>query len=211
MDFLEALEWRYATKRMNGKSLPEGTLERILEATRLAPSSYGLQPYTIKVISDRSLLERIHEDAAPQPQVKECSHLLVFATKTDLDDSTVDHYIELAATERGVAIADLNGFADAIKGTINGLETAADKQAWAAKQAYIALGFTLAAAAIERVDASPMEGFDPNAVDKILGLQERGLRSVVLLPLGYRDEGSDWLLPMGKVRKSRDTIVTEVN
>ena len=210
MDFLEALEWRYATKRMNGKSLPEDTLERILEATRLAPSSYGLQPYTIKVISDRSLLERIHEDAAPQPQVKECSHLLVFATKTDLDDSTVDHYIELAATERGVAIADLNGFADAIKGTINGLETAADKQAWAAKQAYIALGFTLAAAAIERVDASPMEGFDPAALDRVLRLNEDNLSSVVIAALGYRDTAEDRMANMPKVRRPLSQLIQRV-
>lgn len=83
--------------------------------------------------------------------------------------------------------------------------------AHAARQAYIALGIALIAAAEQEVDSTPMEGFDPYAVDKILGLKARSLRSVVLLPLGYRDEGSDWLLPMGKVRKSRDTIVTEVN
>ena len=168
MDFLEALEWRYATKRMNGKSLPEDTLERILEATRLAPSSYGLQPYTIKVISDRSLLERIHEDAAPQPQVKECSHLLVFATKTDLDDST------------------------------------------AAKQAYIALGFTLAAAAIERVDASPMEGFNPAAIDHVLRLNEENLSSVVIAALGYRDTAEDRMANVPKVRRPRSQLIQAV-
>ena len=82
--------------------------------------------------------------------------------------------------------------------------------AHAARQAYIALGFAMIAAADQEVDSTPMEGFDPDAVDAILDLKQRGLRSVVLLPLGYREEGADWLLPMPKVRKSRDAIVTEI-
>ncbi len=83
--------------------------------------------------------------------------------------------------------------------------------AHAARQAYIALGIALVAAAEQEVDSTPMEGFDPDAVDSILGLRERGLRSVVLLPLGYRDPEGDWLLQMKKIRKSRETIVTEIN
>lgn len=210
MNFLEALEWRYATKRMTGESVPEATLERILDATRLAPSSYGLQPYTIKVISDRALLERIHDEAAPQPQVKECSHLLVFATKTDLDDSTVDRYMELTASERGVAVADLSGFAEAIKGTINGFATTAEKQAWAAKQAYIALGFTLAAAAVERIDASPMEGFNPSALDQTLQLDKENLSSVVIAALGYRDTELDQMANAPKVRRPLPQLIQTV-
>lgn len=207
MDFLAALEWRYAAKHMNGESVPEPVLARILEATRLAPSSYGLQPYTIKVISDRSVLERIHEQAAPQPQVKECSHLLVFATMDDLDASTVDRYIEHTATERDLAIADLNGFAEAIKGTIRGFGNASEKNAWAARQAYIALGFTLASAAVERIDASPMEGFDPAEMDRILGLNNENLSSVVIVALGYRDTSRDRLADMAKVRRPRSQLI----
>jgi len=210
MDFIEALEWRYATKRMTGDSVPEATLKRILEATQLAPSSYGLQPYTIKVISDRALLEHIYEEAAPQPQVRECSHLLVFATMTDLDDSTVDRYMQLTAQKRGVTVADLNGFAEAIKGTINGFGTAAERQAWAARQAYIALGFALAAAAVERVDASPMEGFNPSALDQTLQLDKENLSSVVIAALGYRDTTEDRMANLPKVRRPLSQLIQTV-
>ncbi|MDL0433487.1 nitroreductase family protein [Marinobacter sp. TBZ242] len=207
MDFLTALEWRYAAKRMTGESIPEPVLSRILEATRLAPSSYGLQPYTIKVISDRSVLARIHEQAAPQPQVKECSHLLVFATMSDLDDSTVDRYMQLTAGERGLETTDLTGFSEAIKGTINSFRTPAEKKAWAARQAYIALGFTLASAAVERIDASPMEGFDPAALDRTLGLDKEHLGSVVIVALGYRDAAQDPMSQMVKVRKPHSQLI----
>lgn len=207
MDFLAALEWRYAAKRMNGESVPEDVLTRILEATRLAPSSYGLQPYTIKVISDRSVLARIHEQAAPQPQVKECSHLLVFATMDDLGASTVDRYVQQTATERGLDVADLNGFSEAIKGTIDGFGSASEKKAWAARQAYIALGFTLASSAVERIDASPMEGFDPAELDRILGLNQENLSSVVIVALGYRDTSHDRLAEMAKVRRPRSQLI----
>ncbi|MEP1214832.1 MAG: nitroreductase family protein [Marinobacter sp.] len=210
MDFLTALEWRYAAKRMTGESIPEPVLSRILAATRLAPSSYGLQPYTIKVISDRSQLARIHKEAAPQPQVKECSQLLVFATMTDLDASTVDQYMQLTANQRGLDIGDLNGFSEAIKGTISGFATVEERQAWAAKQAYIALGFTLAAAAVERIDASPMEGFDPAALDRTLGLEKENLSSVVILALGYRNPEQDPMSQMVKVRKPYSQLIQAV-
>lgn len=207
MDFLTALEWRYATKRMNGETVPDQILSRILAATRLAPSSYGLQPYIIKVINDRSELKRIYEQAAPQPQVTECSHLLVFALLTDLNDSAVEGYIQLTARERGLTATDLDGFSKAIKGTINGFITAEQKRAWAAKQAYIALGFTLASAAIERIDASPMEGFDSAALDCALGLDKENLTSAVIVALGYRDTARDPLSQMVKVRKPLSQLI----
>lgn len=207
MDFLTALEWRYATKRMNGAPVPEQILSRILAATRLAPSSYGLQPYIIKVINDRSELTRIYEQAAPQPQVTECSHLLVFAVMTDLNDSVVDSYMQLTARERGLKAGSLDGFSKAIKGTIDGFITAEQKQAWAAKQAYIALGFTLASAAVERIDASPMEGFDSAALDRALGLDKENLASTVMVALGYRDIERDPLSQMAKVRKPHSQLI----
>lgn len=201
MDLLTALGWRYATKRMNGASIPEQALSRILTATRLAPSSYGLQPYAIKVVSDRATLVRIYEQAAPQPQVKECSHLLVFAVTTDLNDSTVDRYMQLTAKERGLELSELNSFSESIKEAINRFESAEQTSAWAAKQAYIALGFTLAASAVERIDASPMEGFDPDALDEALALGQENLKSVVIVALGYRDAERDRLSDAIKVRK----------
>lgn len=210
MDFLKALHWRYAAKRMSGQRIPEAQLDRILEATHLAPSSYGLQPYVVKVISDRSLLAKIREEAAPQPQVTECSHLLVFATMTNLNDPLVDQFIQLTAEQRGVGVDNLKDYADAIKGTINGFESDESKRAWAARQAYIALGFALSAAAIEGVDASPMEGFEPTALDNVLGLGEQGLNSVVIAALGYRDTEKDKYAALPKVRRPRPQLIQAV-
>lgn len=210
MDFLKALHWRYATKRMSGQRIPEPQLDRILEATHLAPSSYGLQPYVVKVISDQSLLARIREEAAPQPQVTECSHLLVFATMTNLNDPLVDQFIQLTAEQRGLSVGNLKDYADSIKGTINGFESDEVKQAWAARQAYIALGFALSAAAIEGVDASPMEGFEPAALDSVLGLAEQGLNSVVIAALGYRDTEKDKYAALPKVRRPRPQLIQAV-
>lgn len=206
MDFLSALRWRYAAKRMSGDAIPEDVLARILAATRLAPSSFGLQPYTVKLISDGGKLARIYQDAAPQPQVRECSHLLVFAVETDLDDSTVDRYVQLVASERQQQVTALEGFSKMIKETLSGFSTETEKREWAARQAYIALGFTLAAAAVERTDASPMEGFDPVTLDQLLGLPEENLASVVIVALGYRDPAKDSLSQMSKVRKSHSRL-----
>lgn len=210
MAFLDALEWRYAAKHMTGELIPEQALSRILGATRLAPSSFGLQPYTVKIISDPSDLSRVYQLAAPQPQVKECSHLLVFAVETDLDESTVDRYIALTARERGLDPIELDGFSELIKNTINDLATARQTQEWAARQAYIALGFTLAAAAVEQIDASPMEGFDPKVLDSTLGLDRENLASVVIVALGYRDQKRDSLSQMTKVRKEYSRLFQTV-
>ncbi len=164
----------------------------------------------VKVISDQSLLVRIREEAAPQPQVTECSHLLVFATMTNLNDPLVDQFIQLTAEQRGLSVGNLKDYADAIKGTINGFESDEVKQAWAARQAYIALGFALSAAAIEGVDASPMEGFEPTALDNVLGLAEQGLNSVVIAALGYRDTEKDKYAALPKVRRPRPQLIQAV-
>ena len=134
---------------------------------------------------------------------------MVFAAWDNYTAERIDNVVDLNVAARG-DLPMLHAYYDNLKSNYL-LREAEVNYAHAARQAYIALGIALVAAAEQEVDSTPMEGFDPDAVDKILGLKTRGLRSVVLLPLGYRDAGSDWLLPMGKVRKSRDTIVTEVN
>lgn len=208
MNIIESLEWRYASKRMNGQRVPSDKLERILEAIRLAPSSMGLQPYTVLVIEDEELKKQIRPIAYNQPQIEESSHLLVFAAWDNVSAEQIEEYIQHTATVRNMQVEALNDF----KNTL--LQMAANNTQeqnfnWAARQAYIAFGTGLVAAAAEKVDATPMEGFDAAALDKLLKLNEKGLRSVTLMPLGFRDEANDWLAGLPKVRRQREKFVIE--
>lgn len=188
MNFTQALQWRYAPKQLNGNAVPASTLGRIIDAAHLAPSSYGLQPYSVIVIQNRNLLNEIFLKACPQAQIEGCSELLVFATKTQINDELVDSYIRGVADAKKQPETNFSDFSGAIKAAINGMETNNAKKEWANRQAYISLGLAVSAAALEKVDAAPMEGFDPKTLDDLLELQEQGLSSVVLLALGYRDE-----------------------
>jgi len=199
MELLKSLEWRYATKKMNGDKVPQDKLERILEATRLAPSSYGLTPYNVIVVEDQELKQQLQEAAYGQTQLVDSSAVLVFATWDDITEESVDIYIQETARQRGVKPDILGEFSGIIKGTLSTM-TQEQKISWAQRQAYIGLGFALVTAATEEVDSTPMEGFNPTAVDNILGLQELGLKSVALLPLGYRDSQNDYLSSLKKVR-----------
>ena len=203
MELIKSLEWRYATKKMNGEKVPQDKLDRILEATRLAPSSYGLTPYNVIVVEDQKLKEELQGAAYGQTQLVDSSAVLVFATWDDVTEEAVDIYINETARQRGIGSEMLGEFSGMIKGTIANM-TQEQKVTWAQRQAYIGLGFALTAAATEEVDSTPMEGFNPVAVDNILGLNELGLKSVVLLPLGYRDTENDYLASMKKVRWDND-------
>jgi nitroreductase len=206
----DLLNWRYATKKMDtSKAVPQDKVDAIVEAIRMAPTSSGTQPFELFVVTNADIRDQITEAAGGQAQITDGSHLLVFAAWDNYTAERIDNVIDLNVSTRG-DLPMLHTYYDNLKSNYLPREAEVN-YAHAARQAYIALGIALIAAAEQEVDSTPMEGFDPYAVDKILGLKTRGLRSVVLLPLGYRDEGSDWLLPMGKVRKSRDTIVTEVN
>jgi len=206
----DLLNWRYATKKMDtSKAVPQDKVDAIVEAIRMAPTSSGTQPFELFVVTNADIRDQITEAAGGQAQITDGSHLLVFAAWDNYTAERIDNVIDLNVSTRG-DLPMLHTYYDNLKSNYLPREAEVN-YAHAARQAYIALGIALIAAAEQEVDSTPMEGFDPDAVDEILGLKTRGLRSVVLLPLGYRDEGSDWLLPMGKVRKSRETIVTEVN
>jgi nitroreductase/dihydropteridine reductase len=210
MSFLESLHWRYATKRMNGKQVPQEKVDIILEAARLAPTSSGLQPFKIIVITDRELLAKIQPIAFNQPQITEASHLLVFAAADDITDGSIDEVFDQVISERGIPADSLKEYTDRVKG-IFASRTREERFQTAARQAYIAFGIAIAAAATEKIDATPMEGFNNAELDKLLGLKGRGLRSVTLLPLGYRDAENDWLANLKKVRKSKEDLVIEYN
>lgn len=209
MSLINALNWRYAAKRMNGEKVPAEKVNTILEATRLSASSMGLQPYTILVVEDEALRKQIQQVANHQPQIVEASHLLIFAAWDNISVEQVDEYIHHTAAERGVSPHTLAGFRESLVGIVT-RNTPEQNYQWAARQAYIAFGTAIAAAATEQVDATPMEGFDPQALDALLNLKEKGLRSVTLLPLGYRDTANDWLASQKKVRRQREKLFLQV-
>lgn len=209
MKLIDALNWRYAAKRMNGEKVPLEKIDNILEATRLSASSMGLQPYTILVIENEEVKKKLQPVAYNQPQITESSHLLVFAAWENVTVEHVDEYINSIANVRNVSLESLDGFKASLMNIVHG-RTQQQKFEWAARQAYIAFGTAITAAAVEEVDATPMEGFSPDAVDEILGLKEKGLRSVTILALGYRDVEKDFLVNAKKVRRESDKLILKV-
>lgn len=201
--------WRYATKKMKPTtSVPQERVDAVIEAVLMAPTSSGLQPFELLVITNYDLRSKIAEAANGQSQITEGSHLLVFAAWDNYTAERIDEVLQLNIDARG-DLPTLRGYYDFLKANYVPRDSEIN-YAHAARQAYIAVGFALMAAAEQEVDSTPMEGFDSDAVDAILGLRERGLRSVVLMPLGYRDPEGDWLLAMPKVRKPRASMVTEL-
>ena len=209
MRLLEALNWRYAVKRMNGKKVEQEKIDNILEAVRLSASSMGLQPYTVIEVESEELRKKLQPAAYNQPQIVEASHLLVFAAWENVTKEHVDEYIADIVRTREVSPESLDAFKQSLMGIVDG-RTEQQKHEWAARQAYIAFGTAIAAAAEEEVDATPMEGFNPEAVDEILGLKEKGLRSVTILALGYRDAENDFLANAKKVRREKQKLILKV-
>jgi nitroreductase/dihydropteridine reductase len=206
MELIENLNWRYAVKRMNGEKVPQQKVTAILEAARLSASSAGLQPYKIIVIKSDEVKKQLQPAAFNQPQITEASHLLIFAAYENLTATHIEDYINLQAKVKNVSLESLAPFKDVLTNNIAARSEEVNFN-WAARQAYIALGTALIAAANEKVDATPMEGFSPDAFDEILGLREQGLKSVALLVLGYRDEANDYLVNAPKVRKDMKDFV----
>jgi nitroreductase / dihydropteridine reductase len=207
---LEKLGWRYAAKKMDaGKAVPEAAVDRILEATRLAPTSSGLQPYEVILVTNPDVREKIKAVAWNQAQITDGSHLLVFAAWDTYTAERINAMFDLVNAERGFTSEGWENYRQMLLGSYPQRDAQVNFE-HAARQAYIGLGIALTAAAFEGVDATPMEGFEPAKVDEILGLRERGLKSVAIVPLGYREADKDWLVGLKKVRRSRAQFVTEV-
>ena len=209
MELLDKLNWRYAAKAMNGEKVSEEKIDRIIEAARLAPTSSGLQPFEIIVVKNQAIKEAIRPVAWNQSMITDCSHLLVFAAWDTYTEDRINYMFDLTNEIRGFKN---EGWENYRKMLLDSYPQKDEEENFnhAAKQAYIAFSQSIAAAAFEEVDATPIEGFDPAAVDKILGLREKGLRSAVLLPLGYRNESEDWLVNLAKVRKPMKDLVTVI-
>ena len=209
MSLLTTLDWRYATKRMNGQKVSSEKVENILKAIQLAPTSIGLQPFTVLVIEDAETRAKIAPAIYNQPQITEGSHVIVFAAWKDYSLEKIDEYISQMAALRGIPVEALDGMRNMAIGAVTG-KTPEQLLTWNQKQTYIALGIGLVAAAEEQVDATPMEGFDPEALDKALGLAEKGLHSTVILTLGYRDPQNDYLNGKAKVRRNEVDLFIKI-
>ncbi|AOC97207.1 MULTISPECIES: nitroreductase family protein [Flavobacterium] len=209
MALIDALKWRYATKKMNGQAVPQEKVDYILEAAKLAPSSSGLQPYKIFVITNQELKEKLRAVSFDQSQVTDASHVLVWAAWDGYSLEKISAVFDKTIAERGIPADAMDEYKQRLWGMYEPLG-----QEWhanhAAKQAYISFGIAIAAAAEQQVDATPMEGFIPSEVDKLLGLNELGLKSVLVLPLGYRDDANDWLVNLKKVRTAQEEFITVI-
>ena len=207
---LDKMQWRYAAKKMDAsKVVPQEKVNRIIEAARLAPTSSGLQPFEVIVVTNKDIRTQIQAVAHNQAQVTEGSHLLVFAAWDTYTADRINHMFDLTNTERGGTNEGWENYRQMLLKSYPARDAQVNFE-HAARQAYIGLGASLISAAFEEVDSTPMEGFDPKSVDDILGLGAKGLRSVALLPLGYRAKGQDWLENLKKIRRPVSEFVTEV-
>jgi nitroreductase len=208
MNLIDTLNWRYAAKRMTTEKVSDEKVNEILEAINLTATSAGMQPFRILSISNPEIKQKL-QAASFNPQVGESSHLLVFASYTHVSQVHIDEYMELVAKTRDIPLESLDEFKAKLS-TFTSLPEEFIKT-WTAKQAYIALGTAIIAAANLKVDSTPMEGFDNAAFDEILGLKEKGLQSVVLLALGYRNEEIDPYAKAKKVRIPLDELTITLN
>ena len=208
-NIIDAFKWRYATKQYDtDKKLTAEQLDRLLKSIELTPTSYGLQAYKALIITNPETRVKLRAAAWDQPQITDASHLIVFAVPTNLNDAHIDTFIAKIAKVRNVSEESLAGYSEMMKGALSH-KTPEQKTEWLARQAYIALGFLLSTAALEHIDATPMEGFDPKQFDEILGLTQENLTSVVVAPLGFRSE-TDEYAKLTKVRFGREEIIREV-
>ena len=204
-NFINDAKWRYATKKFDAtKKVSTEDFETLKEAIQLSASSYGLQPYKVFIIENPEIRAKIQPVAWGQSQIVEASHLLVFANITNFGEAEIDAYIKNMSETRGIPVESVQGYADFMKSKITTLPEEA-RNIWTSKQTYLALGNLLNAAAELKIDVTPMEGFEPAAVNEILGFDKLGLNASLLATIGYRHE-EDATQHYAKVRKSNEEL-----
>lgn len=209
-DHLDLLHKRYASKAMNGTQVPQEKIDRILEAIRLAPTSSGLQPFEVIVVTNQEIKDKIKEVSWNQPQVSDCSHLLVFAAWDHYTEDRINYMFDLTNEVRGFKNEGWEKYRQQLL-SVYPKQDPEVSFTHAAKQTYIALMAAMTQAVAEGVDSVPMEGFAPEKVDDILSLGSKGLRSTLLLPLGFSNSEKDWLASLKKVRKPMQKLVSTVS
>mgnify|MGYP001385553409 CR=1 FL=1 len=210
MELLEKLNWRYAAKAMSGKKVPQDKIDNIIEAISLSPTSSGLQPFEVIVITNQELKEKIKPAAWNQSVITDCSHLFIFAAWDTYTPGRINKMFDLTNDIRGFKNEGWENYRQMLLANYPQRDAEVNFN-HAAKQAYIAFSQAISAAAFQGLDSTPLEGFEPEVIDEILGLKEKGLKSCVMLPIGYRNESEDWLVNLPKVRKSKEDLVTVID
>ena len=210
MNSIYNLKWRYAVKKFDHhKILSDNQINILKQAFNLTATSYGLQPIKLAVVKNKDIQKELVLHSWNQQQVSQASHLLVICVDTKLDETDVEKYFERVKEIRNTPDEIINSFKEYLKTTISG-KTKEDLLSWGKNQAYLALGNLLTVCANEKIDSCPMEGFIPEKYDEVLGLKEKNLSSVLVLPVGYRAE-DDIMTHQKKVRKNIDEIVIDIS
>ena len=209
MSLIDKLQKRYATKKFDAsRKLSPEQLDDLLSAVQLSPSSYGLQSYKVLVVEDPEIRRQLREAAHGQAQITDASQVIIFASETNIDERLVNKYIDNIAKTRHIGRHHLAGFENTMIGTVNHI-SGDQKIAWSHKQAYIALGVLLTAAAEMGIDACPMEGFEAGKFDVILGLKEKGLTVSVIAPIGFQ-AADDNYSNLPKVRRPKEELFIHI-
>ncbi|RPD94287.1 NAD(P)H-dependent oxidoreductase [Aureibaculum marinum] len=211
MSLIENLNWRHAVKAFDPtKKVSEENVEKIIEATRLTPTSSGLQQFRVVLVTNQEIKEKLAQGALNPECMKECSHVLVFAAWDTYTAERIDKVYDFTTEERGLPKGRFNSYTDKLKELYLNLPDE-ENFAHTARQSYIGLGLAMAQAAELKVDSCPAEGFDNKHLDEVLELDKYGLKSVSLLYIGVADNDRDWIKPMKKVRIPREEFVIEIN
>jgi len=201
---IDDLNWRYAVKKFDTKrTLNPKDVDVLVETMRLTASSYGLMPYRLIVVDDQETKDKLKDASWGQSQLSDASHVFILCNIVKPGKTEVDNYMHLISKEREIPFDNLNAFGDNLMKKLQNAENVSD---WAARQAYIAMGALLTVCASRRIDACPVEGFDPKQYNEILHLNERGLNAVLAIPVGYRAKDDKYQF-VKKVRLPKEEFV----
>ena len=210
MNSIDNLKWRYAVKKFDHhKILSDNQINILKQAFNLTATSYGLQPIKLVVVKNKDIQKKLVKHSWNQQQISQASHLLVICVETKLDETVVEKYFERVKEIRNTPDEIINSFKEYLTTTISE-KTTEDLLSWGKNQAYLALGNLLTVCANEKIDSCPMEGFIPEKYNEVLGLKEKNLSSVLVLPVGFRAE-DDIMTHQKKVRKNIGEIVIDIS
>ena len=209
MKTIKALKWRYACKKFNpDKKISDKKINRLKKAFKLTATSFGLFPLKMIVIKNQKTKDLLVEHSYGQRQISDCSHLLVICIDTKIDEKTIDAHFDYEIEVRGTEKEKLAGFRQSLKDRF-AKQSDTETEQGAKNQAYIALGNLITTCALEKIDACPMEGFSPQKYDELLDLKAMDLKSVLIMPVGYRAD-DDFMSNLKKVRKPLKDVIINI-
>ena len=210
MNIIKNLEWRYATKKFDAtKLLSDLQINTLKKAFNLTATSYGLQPIKMVVVHNKKLQQELVKYSWNQQQIAQASHVLVLCIQKNISNEDIESYFSLVKKIRNTPDKILNPFKEYLKNDMD-TKSEVDLHSWMKNQAYIALGNLMTVAASENIDSCPMEGFIPKKYDALLNLDKHNLKSVLVLPVGFRAE-DDFMKDLKKVRKHTSEVIIEIN